>query len=73
MTMENLGETIVLMDKDETLALFVLYIIFINAPKVIRDTFLKFSGIPGITVNWHLVLINCLKVSKFVHYIREEN
>ena len=50
MTMENLGKTIVLTAKDETLALFVLHIVFINTPKIIRGTILKLSRIPGITV-----------------------
>ena len=50
-TTENLGKTIVLVAKDETFVLFVLYIIFMNTPKIIRGTFLKFRGIPGISVN----------------------
>ena len=49
-TMENLGKTAVLRAKDETFVLFFLYIIFLNTPKIIRGSFLKFSGIPGITV-----------------------
>ena len=48
--MENLGKTIVLMAKDEIFVLLVPFVIFINTPKIIKYTSLKFSGILGITV-----------------------